>query len=156
MAVTKCKECGGKVSTKADACPSCGAKISKKTSVVTWLVALTVAVVTVNAIISDDPAPKPKPEKTAEQKAADAESSKAYAYVMAFEKVIKAGLKDPDSAKFKGSFYKEPYVCGYVNAKNSFGAFTGDKEFVANTLNGSAQVNDGSSAFASVWNDNCT
>ena len=27
MAITTCKECGGKVSTKADACPSCGAKL---------------------------------------------------------------------------------------------------------------------------------
>lgn len=26
MAITKCKECGGKLSTKADACPSCGAR----------------------------------------------------------------------------------------------------------------------------------
>lgn len=26
MAITTCKECGGKVSTKADACPGCGAK----------------------------------------------------------------------------------------------------------------------------------
>ncbi len=26
MAITKCKECGGELSTKADACPKCGAK----------------------------------------------------------------------------------------------------------------------------------
>ena len=26
MAITKCKECGGEMSTKADACPKCGAK----------------------------------------------------------------------------------------------------------------------------------
>ena len=26
MAMTKCKECGGKLSTKATACPSCGAR----------------------------------------------------------------------------------------------------------------------------------
>lgn len=29
MAIIKCKECGGKVSTKATACPSCGAKIGQ-------------------------------------------------------------------------------------------------------------------------------
>lgn len=29
MALMKCKECGGKVSTKAAACPSCGAKIGQ-------------------------------------------------------------------------------------------------------------------------------
>ena len=30
MAMTKCKECGGKVSTKAAACPSCGVKIKSE------------------------------------------------------------------------------------------------------------------------------
>lgn len=29
MALTKCKECGNEVSTKADACPKCGAKIKR-------------------------------------------------------------------------------------------------------------------------------
>lgn len=38
MAIVKCKECGGKVSTKAKSCPNCGAKPPKKTSLFTWLV----------------------------------------------------------------------------------------------------------------------
>jgi len=38
MALTKCKECGNEVSTKADSCPKCGAKTPKKTSLFTWLV----------------------------------------------------------------------------------------------------------------------
>lgn len=29
MAMTKCKECGGELSTKADACPKCGAKVPR-------------------------------------------------------------------------------------------------------------------------------
>lgn len=28
MAITKCKECGGKLSTKAESCPTCGAKVN--------------------------------------------------------------------------------------------------------------------------------
>ena len=36
MAVIKCKECGGQVSTKAKACPSCGTVPRKKTSIVIW------------------------------------------------------------------------------------------------------------------------
>lgn len=28
MAITKCKECGGKLSTKAETCPSCGTKVN--------------------------------------------------------------------------------------------------------------------------------
>ncbi|MEI4552072.1 hypothetical protein [Pseudoalteromonas spongiae] len=40
MSLVKCKECGNKVSTKADACTKCGAKPPKKTSIVKWLVLL--------------------------------------------------------------------------------------------------------------------
>jgi hypothetical protein len=39
MAMTKCKECGTEISTKAEPCPKCGAKAPKKTSAFTWLVA---------------------------------------------------------------------------------------------------------------------
>ena len=38
MAMTKCKECGVEVSTKAKECPKCGAPVKRKTSLVTWLV----------------------------------------------------------------------------------------------------------------------
>lgn len=37
MALMKCKECGGKVSTKAAACPSCGAKIGQGKSLIAEL-----------------------------------------------------------------------------------------------------------------------
>lgn len=40
MAVVVCKECGGKVSTKADSCPSCGAKQKKGVGVLGWLLAI--------------------------------------------------------------------------------------------------------------------
>lgn len=44
-------------------------------------------------------------------------------------------LKDPDSAKFSRlsagqSDPKTIHICGYVNARNSFGGFTGDKPFI--------------------------
>jgi hypothetical protein len=48
MAITKCKECGAQVSTKADACPSCGAKqvrTSGCAKVVAWGIALVVALI---------------------------------------------------------------------------------------------------------------
>jgi hypothetical protein len=38
MALTKCRECGEQISTKAAACPKCGAAPKKKTSLFTWLV----------------------------------------------------------------------------------------------------------------------
>lgn len=42
MAVVKCKECGGLVSTKAKACPSCGAKQAKQVGVLGWIFCLVV------------------------------------------------------------------------------------------------------------------
>ena len=41
-------------------------------------------------------------------------------------------LKDPDSAKFTRVKVKGVVVCGYVNAKNSFGGYTGAKAFMTN------------------------
>ncbi|MCK7597208.1 hypothetical protein M0G74_07965 [Microbulbifer sp. CAU 1566] len=42
MALKKCTECGGSVSTKAKICPNCGAKAPKKTSLFTWFALLVV------------------------------------------------------------------------------------------------------------------
>jgi len=44
MAIAKCKECGAEVSTKAKQCPKCGAPVKKRTSIVTWLVAILLGV----------------------------------------------------------------------------------------------------------------
>jgi hypothetical protein len=53
---------------------------------------------------------------------------------------IKAGvakdLKDPESARFGDSFRAVEssgaiIVCGYVNAKNSYGGYIGEKPFIA-------------------------
>jgi hypothetical protein len=53
------------------------------------------------------------------------------------ETAVANQLKDPYSAKFRGSFIvggypihsAPPTVCGEVNAKNSFGAYIGYKRF---------------------------
>lgn len=43
---------------------------------------------------------------------------------------VKAQLKDPDSAQFKGVKETSPgYWCGWVNAKNGFGGYTGFQPF---------------------------
>ncbi len=56
--------------------------------------------------------------------------------ITAAQKAVRREFKDPDSAQFKDVFanYTEAYgvvACGYVNAKNSFGAYTGYKAFVS-------------------------
>jgi len=47
------------------------------------------------------------------------------------EDVVKSSLKDPSSAIFGEIFEIEgtPYVCGYVNARNSYGGYVGEKIF---------------------------
>lgn len=40
MALKKCRECGREISTEAESCPGCGAKQPKRTSLLTWLIAL--------------------------------------------------------------------------------------------------------------------
>jgi len=56
------------------------------------------------------------------------------AVIEAAKKAISVQLKDPYSAKFEGIYVKSmedgsPIVCGTVNAKNSYGAYGGMKEF---------------------------
>lgn len=54
---------------------------------------------------------------------------------------IRQVLKDPDSAKFgaiAASKYQADgtvYVCGLVNAKNGFGAYTGEQPFMGTLTN---------------------
>ena len=51
---------------------------------------------------------------------------------------VKEIMKDPDSVKFKDVEYKNyndgKIVCGQVNAKNSYGGYTGFKRFIASPI----------------------
>lgn len=59
--MTKCKECGEQISTKADACPKCGAKRKRK-SPVGCLIAIILLVIVVCGIInSSNSTPSPPP-----------------------------------------------------------------------------------------------
>jgi hypothetical protein len=55
MSLEKCKECGGQVSSKAKACPNCGAKSPKKTSRLTKLIMILIALVSFVLIMSPTP-----------------------------------------------------------------------------------------------------
>lgn len=52
MAIKKCKECEGEVSTKAKTCPKCGAKAPKSTSLFTWLIAALATFYLIGVLIS--------------------------------------------------------------------------------------------------------
>lgn len=57
------------------------------------------------------------------------------------KEAVRSSLKDPDSARFRGvSAYRQDDgkigVCGFVNAKNSFGGYVGDRPFIASLIDG--------------------
>src|SRR3990167_4012878 len=53
----------------------------------------------------------------------------------AAKRTVVATLKDPDSAKWGATWTNGGVTCGYLNAKNSYGAYTGQKRvFVMATL----------------------
>jgi hypothetical protein len=50
--------------------------------------------------------------------------------------LVRGKLKDPDSAKFRGVYFHRgatntPTACGEVNAKNSFGGYSGFERFIS-------------------------
>lgn len=122
MALKKCEECSKEISTDASECPNCGAKQAKKTSALSWIVALFFGAVLFNMIsrsgntvTSSNQAPLSN----------DVTRREATGACMEFVKKI---LHDPDSAKFPHSdeaavFLKEnrAFVIRSVRSKNAFG-----------------------------------
>jgi len=53
-------------------------------------------------------------------------------YILGEQEKIKGRLKDPTSAEFRNVFVSSSYaVCGEVNAKNSFGGYSGYVRFIS-------------------------
>jgi len=51
--------------------------------------------------------------------------------VAAAHERVKDALKDPDSAKFRNEFVaRDGAVCGFVNAKNSYGGYGGFRRYI--------------------------
>lgn len=72
---------------------------------------------------------------------------------------MQATLKDPESAQFSDVVVSRvsgvPVVCGFVNAKNGFGGFTGRKGFLV-TEGGRLSTEEGDeAAFVKDWNRLC-
>ncbi|MGY8334035.1 hypothetical protein L1Q87_25510, partial [Klebsiella pneumoniae] len=67
---------------------------------------------------------------------------------------IKGMLKDPSSAKFSGEFIgKNDAICGHINAKNSFGGYTGESRYIF-SVNFSA-IDEGTTSFNKEWERQC-
>ena len=69
-------------------------------------------------------------------------------------------LKDGDSAKFQGVYFHQgadnfPITCGEVNAKNSFGAYSGYQKFISGGKPELTWIEDQVSDFEKTWDRFC-
>lgn len=79
-----------------------------------------------------------------------------------FRVLVEAQLKDADSAKFRNEAVypvagkeKAFTMCGEVNAKNSYGAYTGFKRVIASATSGRVLTDDGTEIFDKFWWSQC-
>lgn len=156
MALKSCKECGGPVSDKAESCPRCGANQPKKTSLLTWIIGGLFAFGVLFAVYGSTREPR------ATEKTQNKPENKAGLLLYFAQEQIKQNAKDPSSVQFRGEQLHEKtdvgaVACGEVNAKNSFGAFTGFKGFVAVEKDMTLYIENGVNAkkFAEKWNKYC-
>lgn len=108
------------------------------------------AIVVVAALLVGLPAyAEPVGKAKAAPKAADAE------IINRAKAAVAAKLKDPASARFEGldramrrNVNGTPMdsICGFVNAKNSYGGYTGPKPFLYLVKDGDAYIADGQDA----------
>lgn len=108
------------------------------------------------------PAQKPGAQPPDNRSEADKLSSWAYSNKVFAQQQVTKVLKDPDSARFQDVTVVKPknfdpkrpgIVCGSVNAKNSFGGYTGFKDFVV--IAGIPVLEDGTNDFVRLWNKQC-
>lgn len=121
MALTKCKECGGTLSTNASACPHCGAKIVR-TSGCTKLVAVLLALVFVPAFLvtcmgGGTPPPPPTPLTPQEAaQAAEQALAKAEAEQKAREEALAAWTYSTGGDEMSGGTFR----AAVLRSRNTF------------------------------------
>lgn len=167
MSVKKCKECGNQVSTKAKKCPHCGAKAPKRTSVLVWILAGVVGLLFYMSGQGHFEGSRVKaetslsPEKIAAIKMEAkrrAQESFEMDQIYDAKKAVRNSLKDSGSAQFKSVFFNQTkkggaVVCGQINSKNSFGAFTGFQRFISDGK--TTFIEEKASNIAHIWTEVC-
>lgn len=152
MAIMKCRECGGQVSTSAKACPTCGAKAPKKTSLTTWVVGGIFAFIVGGAVIdsakkADAPPAKKEPTQ------ADREINAA----IGIAKALKASMKNPASFKLEGFLiFPGGATCYDYRATNSFNAVVPGRAVYLPATGKVLTQDQNGNQFVKAWNDTCT
>lgn len=160
MAIKPCKECGAPVSDKAESCPMCGAKQPKKTSVITWVVVGFIVLTILMGVFGGSGESDSSSQEASQP--TEKKENKAGALLFFAQQQIKSGAKDPESVQFRGEQLHEntelgAVACGEANGKNSFGAYTGFKGFVAVEKDNALYMQDGVNGkkFIEKWNKFC-
>lgn len=128
MALKKCHECDGTVSTEAERCPHCGAKPKKGVGPLGIVFAGMLGLAAFQCASPRTPAePAARPEPTAEQAAAKkarAEEDARFSAARNAVRALRKSLKDPDSLQVETIAVSEDRstTCILYRAKNSFNA----------------------------------
>lgn len=69
--------------------------------------------------------------------------------------LVAATLKDPSSVKWGGIWSYGGVICGYVNAKNSYGAYAGPARFFVAGKSPQIEGGDLGSSFEGLWSASC-
>lgn len=83
--------------------------------------------------------------------------AKAKALMAAGKVSIVRQMKDPSSVQFRSlSVTRDTFLCGELNAKNSYGGYVGFKKFITDGGPDLNSFDDGSLAFHRYWLSSCT
>lgn len=69
--------------------------------------------------------------------------------------LVAATLKDPSSTKWGAIWSYGGVICGYVNAKNSYGAYAGPARFFVAGKSPQIEGGDLGSSFEGLWSASC-
>ena len=88
------------------------------------------------------------------------QSSKEFAWMELGKDMVREKLKDPDSARFRNVFFNRgrdnvPIACGEVNARNSFGGYTGFERFLSAGSRDLTLLESEASDFGVQWSRFC-
>lgn len=166
MALLKCTDCGGDVSSDAKACPKCGAKPPKRTSLfVKVLAVVAIPVVLMGVFRSNEDGEKRRqaaaakeaamtPEQIAARKAENDLFVANVARAQQAVEFLKQHAKNPDSLKLETVFATDAgSICIQYRATNSFNAVVPGVLVLPKNLKQAIQGTP--SDTASAWNKHC-
>ena len=136
MALVKCKECGGEVSSEATACQKCGAKPPKGTSTATIVIGGVFALIVGSCVFNETNRAETQATKTPEQIAAQAKKEQQFQAVVAGAKWLKKSMKNPTSFELTSAIMMgDEAICYEYRATNSFNAVVPGHRVIAGAVN---------------------